>query len=246
MERISLTATSRSALGKNAVKKVRQAGLVPAVLYGRARMPLPLALDRRALMGALRTEAGRNVLIDLRVTHDGGEVTDTVMIADIQHDHLRRDVLHVDLHQISLTELVEARVPIVLSGVPAGVAAEGGVLEQHLREVTVRCLPTAIPEHLTVTIEAIHVGGSVHVRDMPAVEGVEMVTSPDEVIAAVVAPKEEAAAPAEAAAPTEPEVVGREAGAAPESETKAEPGATRAETKAPKPEAKPAKAEKKE
>src|SRR6516225_988385 len=245
MERISLTATSRSALGKNAVKKVRQAGLVPAVLYGRARMPLPLALDRRALMGALRTEAGRNVLIDLRVTRDGEEMTDTVMIADIQHDHLRRDVLHVDLHQISLTEVVEARVPVVLAGVPTGVT-EGGILEQHLRELTVRCLPTAIPEHITMNVEALHVGGSVHVRDLPAAEGVEILTSPDEVIATIVAPKEEAAAPAEAPAPAEPEVVGREAAAPPEGEAKGEPAAGRVEAKAPKAEAKPAKAEKKE
>ena len=246
MERISLAATSRQAIGKNAVKKVRQAGLVPAVLYGQGRTPLPLAVDRRALVGALHTGAGRNVLIDLRVTRDGEEMTDTVMIADIQHDHLRRDVLHVDLHQISLTEVVEARVPVVLAGVPTGVT-EGGILEQHLRELTVRCLPMAIPEHITMNVEALHVGGSVHVRDLPAAEGVEILTSPDEVIATIVAPREEAAAPAEAAAvPAEPEVVGREAASAAEGEAKGEPAAGRAEAKAPKAEAKPAKAEKKE
>ena len=246
MERISLAATSRQAIGKNAVKKVRQAGFVPAVLYGQGRTPLALAVDRRALAGALHTGAGRNVLIDLRVTRDGEEMTDTVMIADIQHDHLRRDVLHVDLHHISLTEVVEARVPVVLAGVPTGVT-EGGILEQHLRELTVRCLPTAIPEHITMNVEALHVGGSVHVRDLPAAEGVEILTSPDEVIATIVAPKEEAAAaPAEAEAPAEPEVVGREAAAPAEGEPKGEPAAGRVEAKAPKAEAKPAKAEKKE
>src|SRR5437773_1728166 len=67
MERMSLVASARTEIGKNAVKKVRQAGLVPAVLYGRGRAPVALAVDRRALLGALRTEAGRNVLIDLRV-----------------------------------------------------------------------------------------------------------------------------------------------------------------------------------
>ncbi len=246
MERISLAATSRQAIGKNAVKKVRKAGFVPAVLYGQGRTPLPLAVDRRALASALHTGAGRNVLIDLRVTRDGEEMTDTVMIADIQHDHLRRDVLHVDLHQISLTEVVEARVPVVLAGVPVGVT-EGGILEQHLREIAVRCLPTAIPQHITMNVEAVHVGGSVHVRDLPASEGVEILTSLEEVIATIVAPKEEAAAPAEAAAaPAEPEVVGREAPAAAEGEAKVEPAAGRVEAKAPKAEAKPAKAEKKE
>ncbi|HLW60549.1 MAG TPA: 50S ribosomal protein L25 [bacterium] len=246
MERISLAASPRVELGKNAVKRVRQAGLVPAVLYGRGRTPVALTVDRKALLGALRTEAGRNVLIDLRVKLNGEETTDTVMVAEIQHDHLRHEVLHVDLHQISLTDKIEARVPVVLTGVPEGVAASGGILEQHLREVLVRCLPTAIPEHVTVSVEALRIGASLHVRDLPVDQGLEIVTAPEEVIAAVVAPKaEEVAAPVEGAAATEPELVGKEPGAEAEGEAKAEPAA-RAEAKAPKADAKPAKADKKE
>ena len=229
MERMSLVASARTEIGKNAVKKVRQAGLVPAVLYGRGRAPVALAVDRRALLGALRTEAGRNVLIDLRVKRNGEEATDTVMIAEIQHDPIRREVLHVDLRQISLTEKIEARVPIQLTGVPEGIASGEGVLEQHLRELVVRCLPTAIPEQLTVDVAHLRVGGSLHVRDLPPHEGIEIVSPPEEVIAAVVMPKvEEVAAPAEAAA---------------EGEAKAESGA-RADAKAPKAEAKPAKSDK--
>ncbi len=243
MERMSLVASARTEIGKNAVKKVRQAGLVPAVLYGRGRAPVALAVDRRALLGALRTEAGRNVLIDLRVKRNGEEATDTVMIAEIQHDPIRREVLHVDLRQISLTEKIEARVPIQLTGVPEGIASGEGVLEQHLRELVVRCLPTAIPEQLTVDVAHLRVGGSLHVRDLPPSEGIEIVSPPEEVIAAVVMPKvEEVAAPAEAAAPAEPEVIGREPAAA-EGEAKAESGA-RADAKAPKAEAKPAKSDK--
>jgi large subunit ribosomal protein L25 len=246
MERISLAATPRAEIGKNAVKKVRQAGLVPAVLYGRGRAPLPLAIDRRALLLALQTEAGRNVLIDLRVKHTGEETSDTVMIAEMQHDYLKREVVHVDLHKISLTDMIEAHVPVVLEGVPEGVTSAGGVLEQHLREVVVRCLPTAIPEHLTITVEGLHIGSSVHVRDLPAPPGTEIVTPPEAVIAAVVAPKvEEVAAPVEAAVPAEPELVGREPAAPAEGETKGE-SAPRAEAKAPKPETKPAKSDKRE
>jgi len=252
MERVNLTAVARSELGKNAVKKVRRAGLIPAVLYGRTRKPLALAIDRRALLGALRTEAGRNVLIDLRVTQNGEELSDTVMIAEIQHDHLKRDVMHVDLHQISLTEKIEARVRVLLTGVPEGVASSGGVLEQHLREVAVRCLPTQIPESITVSVEGLRIGGALHVRELPVPDGIEILSPPEEVIATVVVPRaEEVAAPAEAAAATEPEVIGREPAATAEGETKAE-GAPRAEAKAPKGEAKasggekPAKSEKKE
>jgi large subunit ribosomal protein L25 len=243
MERVRLVAQPRPEVGKNAVKRVRQAGMVPAVLYGRNLSPMPLAIDRKALLGALRTEAGRNVLIDLQVKRNGEETSDTVMIAEIQHDHLRREVMHVDLHQISLTDQVEARVPIILTGVPEGVTAGGGILEQHLRELLVRCLPTAIPEHVTVSVQELHLGASLHVRDLPASEGFEVVTPPEGVIAAVVAPKEEAVAAEAAPAPAEPEVVGKETAAA-EGEAKAEPGA-KAEAK-PAGGEKPAKAEKKE
>ena len=178
MERVSLVAQPRAELGKNAVKRVRNAGMVPAVLYGRSRTPVPLAIDRKALLGALQTEAGRNVLIDLRVKGNREESSDTVMIAEIQHDHLKRQVLHVDLHQISLTEQVEARVRIVLSGVPEGVAAGGGILEQHLRELVVRCLPTAIPEHVTINVQDLRLGASLHVREVPPLEGIEVITPP--------------------------------------------------------------------
>ena len=133
--------------------------------------------------------------------------------------------------------------PIQLTGVPEGIASGEGVLEQHLRALVVRCLPTAIPEQLTVDVAHLRVGGSLHVRDLPPHEGIEIVSPPEEVIAAVVMPKvEEVAAPAEAAAPAEPEVIGREPAAA-EGEAKAESGA-RADAKAPKVEAKPAKSDK--
>jgi len=238
MERVTLGAVARTATGKNAVKKVRKDGFVPAILYGRTREPLPLAVGRKDLVGALAT-GGRNVLIDLRVARTGDEESNTVMISEIQRDHIRREILHVDLHQISLTEKLEARVPVALVGIPEGVASGSGILEQHLREVVVRCLPMEIPDHLTVNVEGLGVGDSVHVRDLAVAEGIEVVTPPEEVIAAVVAPKVEEEAPAAEAAEAaaEPEVVGRAAAAPEEGEGKAE---------AAKPEAKPAKAEKKE
>ncbi len=241
MERVTLGAVARTATGKNAVKKIRKDGFVPAIVYGRARKPLPLAVGRKDLVGALAT-GGRNVLIDLRVTRNGDQESNTVMISEIQRDHIRREILHVDLHQISLTEKLEARVPVVLAGTPEGVAAGAGILEQHLREVVVRCLPTQIPDHVTVNVAGLGVGDSLHVRDLVVAEGIEVLTPPEEVLAAVVAPKVEEEAPAAEAveAPAEPEVVGRAAAEA------AEAAAPKAEAKAAKLEAKPAKSEKKE
>jgi large subunit ribosomal protein L25 len=245
MERVSLSAEARTATGKNAVKKIRQQGLVPAILYGRARTSLPLAVGRKDLLGALAT-GGRNVLIDLKIRHDGQDESNTVMVREIQRDHLRREIIHVDLHQISLTEALETRVPVTLEGMPEGVASGGGILEPHLREVLIRCLPTQIPDHLTANVSHLGVGDSLHVRDLVVPAGIEILTPPEEVLVSVVAPKEEVeeAAPAAAEAPAEPEVVGRAAAAAPaEGEGKAE-GTARPEPKASKPEAKPSSGDK--
>ncbi|HEV2359676.1 MAG TPA: 50S ribosomal protein L25 [bacterium] len=238
MERVSLGAQARAATGKGWARRARRDGLIPAVLYGRGRTPRPLAVPRKDLVTALHT-AGRNALIDLRVAQDGEAQTETVMIEEIQRDHIRREILHVDLHLISLTEALEVSVPVVLSGTPEGVTAGGGVLDQHLREVEVRCLPTQIPDRFTVDVSLLRVGGSLHVSDLRVGEGVEILTPPEEVIAAVVAAaaEEEAAAAPEAEAAAEPEVVGR---AAAEGEAPAEEGAKA------KAEAKPAKSEKKE
>lgn len=245
MERVSLDAVARADTGKNAVKKVRKAGLVPAILYGRARVPLSLAVGRKDLLSALQT-GGRNVLIDLRIKRNSEAESETVMISEIQRDHLRREILHVDLHQITLTEALEARVPVVLAGTPEGVASAGGVLDHHLREVVVRCLPTQIPDRITVNVAGLGVGDSIHVRELPVPEGIEVLTPPEEVIVSVVAPEEEeVAAPAVAEGVVEPELVGRAAAEPAEGEAKSE-GAPRAEAKAAKAEPRPAKSEKKE
>lgn len=246
MERVSLSALERTATGKRGAKRARREGFVPAVLYGRGRTPRVLSVGRKDLLSALHT-AGRNALIDLRIAQDGDAQAETVMIEEIQRDHIRREILHIDLHLISLTEAIEVSVPVVLTGTPEGVTSGGGVLEQHRREVEVRCLPTQIPDSFTVDVTGLRVGASMHVSDLVVPEGIEILTPPEEVIAAVVAPvaEEEVAAAPEAEAAAEPEVVGR---APAEGEAPAEEGAkgAKAEAKPAKAEAKPAKSEKKE
>jgi large subunit ribosomal protein L25 len=245
MERVSLSAQERAATGKGGAKRTRRDGLVPAVVYGRGRTPRPVALGRKELVSALHT-AGRNALIDLRIGH-GDAQTEVAMIEEIQRDHIKREILHVDLHLISMTEALEVSVPVALTGTPEGVASGGGILEQPLREVEVRCLPTQIPDRLTLDVSGLRVGASLHVSDLPVAEGIEILTPPQEVLAAVVAPaaEEEVAAAPEAEAAAEPEVVGR---AAAEGEEAGEEGAKagKADAKPAKAEAKPAKSEKKE
>ncbi len=204
MERLGLKAQVRSGVGKGAARSLRRGGTVPAILYGRGRDPKPIAVDARALTAALHTHAGLNVLIDLELAGDGGSEPATVMVREIQRDIFRHQPIHVDFHVISLTEHLETHVPVVLQGTAKGIA-EGGVLEHHLREVLVECLPTQIPEQLELDVTELVVGRSLHASDLTIPEGVTLVTPPEEVIVTVVAPRvvEEEVAPAAAAAPAE-------------------------------------------
>lgn len=217
MERVSLDAKRREDLGSGKVKKLRRNGLVPAIVYGRGVEPTPVAVDAKSLRGILHTAAGRNVLIDLAIG-DGAEAGRTVMVKDLQRDIFRRDIIHVDFNTIDLTEKVEAHVPLVFKGQATGVVDEGGIFEVHLREIVVECLPTQIPEHIDVDISGLTLGHSLHVRDVVVPPECTLVSEPEEVVATVVAPKEEVVAPTpvpEAAAVpgAEGAVPGAEAGA---------------------------------
>lgn len=205
MERVGLKAQIRDGVGKGVARSLRRGGAVPAILYGRGRSPQPLAVDARALSAALHTHAGLNVLIDLDLADGSRAEPTTVMVREIQRDIFRHHPIHVDFHAISLTERLETRVPIVLKGTAKGIA-EGGVVEHHLRDVLVECLPTQIPEQFELDVTELVLGRSLHVSDLVMPEGVTLVTPPEEVIVTVVAPKvieEEVVPAAAAAAPAE-------------------------------------------
>lgn len=209
MERLTLSAQVRDGVGKGVARSMRRRGLVPAVVYGRDRGPMPVAVDGRALASALQTQAGLNVLIDLDVT--GGAEPATVMVKELQRDVFKQQIIHADFHAISLTETIETRVRVVLRGASKGLA-EGGIVEHHLRDVLVECMPTLIPERLDLDITELGVGHSLHASDLVVPGGVTLLTPPDEVIVTIVAPRvHEEAAPAAAVA-----VEGAPAAAAPE------------------------------
>jgi len=195
MERVSLEASVRQRTGKEGARRLRRAGAVPAVVYGRGRKPVAVAVESRALRTALHTHAGTNVLIDLDIRADGAADRQLVMVKELQRDILSHEIIHVDFHAISLAETLEAHVPVVLVGTSRGVT-EGGLLDQHLREVAVECLPTQIPERLEVDVSELRVGQAVHAGDLRMPEGVTLLTPPAEVVATVLAPRVEEAAPA--------------------------------------------------
>lgn len=208
MERVRLEAEPRRKTGKEAARKLRAAGKVPAILYGRGIEPVPLTLDAKAVEAVLHTAAGANVLLDVVIREDGTVRNEIAMVAEVQRHVLRRNILHVDLHRISLEERVRARVPVVLRGEAPGVR-EGGILEHHLREVEVEALPTDVPAQIVASVETLRVGDSLHVRDLRPPEGVVILTPGEETVVTVVASEAaEEAAPAEGA--TQPEVIRRE------------------------------------
>jgi len=205
MERVVLPVEARGKTGKSAAKKLRLAGKIPAILYGKHHPPTPLAIDRKRLLELLHRAASKNVLIDLEIHKDGEVEKATVMLKELQRDLLGREVIHADLVAVSLEESIELEIPVVLSGQARGVAA-GGILEHHLRHLLVECLPTQIPESIEVDISALDIGDAIHVSDLKVPQGVTVRTPPDEVVVSILAPaKEEVVAPPEVVQPEVPQ-----------------------------------------
>ena len=206
---ISLSAARREGLGKGGARKARAAGKIPGVLYGHREQPIPVAIESRAFQLALRHHKGGNAIVTLSV--EGGE--HTALIRDVQYDPIDHNILHLDFQRISLTETVEVKVNIHLTGLPVGVKDGGGILEHIVREVEVRCLPTAIPSAIDVDVTRLNIGDSIHVRDL-AVPDVTILSEPDATIATVVPPTVIEEKPAEEAAAVaategEPEVIAK-------------------------------------
>ena len=207
---MSLEVRVRREVGKSAVRKLRTAGRIPGVLYGRGMDPLPIAVELRALEAALQSAAGGNVLLDVVVREDGQTRNELALLQDVQREVVSRRILHVDLHRISLTEKVHARLPVVLRGEARGVR-DGGILEFLRHEVEVSGLPTDLPGHLELDVSDLAVGHSLHVRDLKIPPGVTVLTPPDETLVTLLAPAvaPEIAPAAEEEAPAQPEVVGK-------------------------------------
>ena len=213
MQFVALTVTTRPRVGKETAKKLRAGQRIPAIVYGGTQGPVAVAMSQRELLTLLRGQAGRSVLIDLTI-EGAGDGPRKVLLKATQADPVGGGVIHADFQEIRLDRKIRVGVPIQTFGEAAGVKAKGGLLTQHLRELLVECLPTAIPDAIRVEVADLDLGQAIHVRDLSAPEGVRILEDPERSVVAVTAPMmEEAAAPAAAAAvaeaPVEPEVVGR-------------------------------------
>ena len=209
MASAQLNATPRSDVGKGVARSLRREGKIPAVIYGHAREPQPLAIDQRELDRLLSHIAAESTVIELSFAGS----TSRTLIREIQRHPFKPQILHVDFQELVAGEKVTVDVPIILGGVPEGVRAEGGILDQTMRELTIHVDPANIPNHIDVDVSALGIGDSVHVSDLSLPEGVEVLDDEDATICVVSAPRavvEEV--PAEVVAEAgaeEPEVIGK-------------------------------------
>ncbi len=204
MERITINAQKRQEIGKGAARSLRREGLIPAILY-RAGGSLPIKINKKELTQFINTTAGEQVMFNLKFTDEENRLA---LLKEYQIDPLKKELLHADFFEVSLTEKVRVRVHITTTGEPIGVKRDGGILQHLLREIEIECLPDKIPGHITVDISRLEIGQSLHVKDLNLGEEIKIFADPEEVIVNIIAPAVEEVAPAEVVTePSEPEVI---------------------------------------
>ncbi len=204
MQKTNLKVKIREELGKEAVKKLRHQGLIPAVVY-KGKNSLNIKLSSKDFFEVIHTKAGENAIVNLQV--ESKKPSRTAIIKEIQYHPLKGDILHVDFNEISLTETLTVKVPIAVRGEAQGIK-EGGILEHVLWEIEVECLPTEIPENIPVDVTPLKLGDSILVNDLQLPEGIKVLTDSTATVISLSVPhaeEEEALKPEEEMA--EPEVI---------------------------------------
>jgi large subunit ribosomal protein L25 len=218
---------------KNAARRVRVAGKIPAVLYGPGHDPVAIEVDPKQISRILFSETGHNTIFDVEIA---GQSATKAMIVDWQREPIKDLLIHIDLKRIALDKALRVKVRIKLMGIPVGVKAEGGILDQVLREVEIECLPADIPSKIEVDVSHLALFGVLRVSDLPHSDKIKYMNDGEATVAHVISIKEELPTPAEAeAAATAEAAAGAEGGAEPEVAKK---GKTEPEGGAKKPEAK--------
>lgn len=186
--------------GSRAVRRLRAMGRVPAVIYGHKQAVVPISLARHDVLRMIKSPGH---LADL----DVGGSSETVLIRDVQWDHLGKEILHLDFSRVSAEEVIETEVAVELRGQAAGVAA-GGVLEHLVHSLSINCKAGAIPDSLKVDVTNVQVDQGIHVRDLVLPPDVTVNADPDVLLVhVVVRGAQEEAAVAEGESPTQPEVI---------------------------------------
>jgi large subunit ribosomal protein L25 len=207
-QEITVRAELRQGRGKNDSRRLRARGFVPVTLYGGGGEAVSAAAPLSELAAILRSETGHNTIFTLDVDGVGPS---EVLFLDRQLDPVRGRLVHADLRRLIKGQKVEVTVPLHLVGDPVGVREGGGVLEQTVRELDIRCAPREIPDAINADVSNLGVHDVLHVSDIQAGEGIEILSAPETVVATVGVVREE---PVETPAtteegPSEPEVIAK-------------------------------------
>ena len=198
---------------KNAARRVRAAGKIPAVIYGGGSEPVAVEVDPKQISRILYSESGHNTIFDVEIP---GHTAAKAMIVDWQREPIKDQLIHIDLKRIALDKVLHVKVRVKLLGVPKGVKTEGGILDQVMREVDIECLPVDIPSHIDVDVTELGLHQVLRINGLPHSDKIKYLNSEDATVAHVISIREEvapaaegaegAAAAGEGAAPAEPEV----------------------------------------
>jgi large subunit ribosomal protein L25 len=218
MPEVVVTKPREGKFNKNAARRVRVAGKIPAVLYGSGHDPVAIEVDPKQISRILFSESGHNTIFDVEVA---GQAAAKAMIVDWQREPIKDQLIHIDMKRIALDKALRVKVRVKLLGTPIGVKTAGGILDQVLREVEVECLPADIPANIAVDVSNLEMFQSLRVSGLPQSDAIKILNAPDATVAHVISIREEVVVPteaevaaaAEAAAaaaagttPTEPEV----------------------------------------
>ncbi len=202
MKSVPLTVYPRTSLQRNQVKKLRRTERIPAVIYGRHSKSQPLEITQLDFDRLVHHSATENILVDMDLQGDERPKR-LALMQDVQHHALTGKVLHIDFHEVAENEKVVVTVPVEPSGEALGVK-NGGILERVLFKVKVRALPKDLPEQLVVDVTALDIGKSIHIGEIPAPAGTEILGDKHIPVISVAAPVTEAEEAAEAAEAAEP------------------------------------------
>lgn len=207
-----IKAEKREIFGKNASRRLRREGMIPAILYGGDASNVPLTLRKQDVFMILRSDTGENTVFQVSFDSESRDV----MIKELQRDPVTDEILHADFIHIAMDKVIQVSVPVVSVGEAVGVKTEGGFVDFVTREIEVECLPKDIPEHIEIDISSLHLRQSFKAEDIALPEGVKLITSFDTILVMIEAPLKEEEIEVEEeeeeviAEEEEPEVIGKE------------------------------------
>ena len=184
MSELTIEVQSREDLGKNANRRLRAAGKIPAVVYGGGKDAVPIQVGRRTIEDLLRKSGGGTLVFLLKLA--GTDQSRHAMIRDMQSNAMTGEMIHIDFQRVQMDQKIHLTVPVEVHGTAVGVKTEGGLLDFITRELEIECLPGAIPNHLEVDVTELHVGQHVEAGQVALPDGVTLRDDPERVILSIV------------------------------------------------------------